>query len=93
MTRKFAVQNLSELDEGDFFGFLGPNGAGKSTTISLLSSLITPDIGKISFQENIVNIRKSIQQCRFQDPPLDRNATVKSNLIFAVVFITKAKVR
>ena len=66
--KKLAVQNLSfELDEGDFFGFLGPNGAGKSTTISLLSSLITPDIGKISFQgENIINIRKKIsQQCRF----------------------------
>ena len=86
--KKFAVQNLSfELDEGDFFGFLGPNGAGKSTTISLLSSLITPDIGKISFQgENIVNIRKKYLSnvgFIFQDPPLDRNATVKSNLIFA----------
>ena len=86
--KKFAVQNLSfELDEGDFFGFLGPNGAGKSTTISLLSSLITPDIGKISFQgENIINIRKKYLSnvgFIFQDPPLDRNATVKSNLIFA----------
>ena len=83
-----AVQNLSfELDEGDFFGFLGPNGAGKSTTISLLSSLITPDLGKISFQgENIINIRKKYLSnvgFIFQDPPLDRNATVKSNLIFA----------
>ena len=86
--QKLAVQNLSfELDEGDFFGFLGPNGAGKSTTISLLSSLITPDIGKISFQgENIINIRKKYLSnvgFIFQDPPLDRNATVKSNLIFA----------
>ena len=86
--KKLAVQNLSfELDEGDFFGFLGPNGAGKSTTISLLSSLITPDIGKISFQgENIINIRKKYLSnvgFIFQDPPLDRNATVKSNLIFA----------
>tara|TARA_B100001287_G_scaffold241312_1_gene216194 strand:- start:116 stop:1003 length:888 start_codon:yes stop_codon:yes gene_type:complete len=86
--KKLAVQNLSfELDVGDFFGFLGPNGAGKSTTISLLSSLITPDIGKISFQgENIINIRKKYLSnvgFIFQDPPLDRNATVKSNLIFA----------
>ena len=87
--KKLAVENLLpfELDEGDFFGFLGPNGAGKSTTISLLSSLITPDIGKISFQgENIINIRKKYLSnvgFIFQDPPLDRNATVKSNLIFA----------
>jgi len=86
--KKLAVQKLSfELDEGDFFGFLGPNGAGKSTTISLLSSLITPDIGKIYFQgENIINIRKKYLSnvgFIFQDPPLDRNATVKSNLIFA----------
>ena len=86
--KKLAVENLSfELDEGDFFGFLGPNGAGKSTTISLLSSLITPDKGKIYFQgENIINIRKKYLSnvgFIFQDPPLDRNATVKSNLIFA----------
>lgn len=86
--KKLAVENLSfELNEGDFFGFLGPNGAGKSTTISLLSSLITPDKGKICFQgENIINIRKKYLSnvgFIFQDPPLDRNATVKSNLIFA----------
>ena len=95
--KKFAVQNLSfELDEGDFFGFLGPNGAGKSTTISLLSSLITPDIGKISFQgENIVNIRKKYLSnvgFIFQDPPLDRNATVKSNLIFAGCLYNLSKI-
>lgn len=86
--KKLAVENLSfELNEGDFFGFLGPNGAGKSTTISLLSSLITPDKGKIYFQgENIINIRKKYLSdvgFIFQDPPLDRNTTVKSNLIFA----------
>ena len=86
--KKLAVENLSfELDEGDFFGILGPNGAGKSTTISLLSSLIRPDKGKIYFQgENIIDIRKKYLSnvgFIFQDPPLDRNATVKSNLIFA----------
>ena len=86
--KKLAVENLSfELNEGDFFGFLGPNGAGKSTTISLLSSLITPDKGEIYFQgENIINIRKKYLSnvgFIFQDPPLDRNTTVKSNLIFA----------
>lgn len=86
--KKLAVENLSfELNEGDFFGFLGPNGAGKSTTISLLSSLISPDKGEIYFQgENIINIRKKYLSdvgFIFQDPPLDRNATVKSNLIFA----------
>ena len=86
--KKLAVQNLSfELDEGDFFGFLGPNGAGKSTTISLLSSLISPDKGKIYFQgENIIDIKKKYLSnvgFIFQDPPLDRNVTVKSNLIFA----------
>ena len=86
--KKLAVENLSfELNEGDFFGFLGPNGAGKSTTISLLSSLIRPDKGKIYFQgKNIINIRKKYLSdvgFIFQDPPLDRNATVKSNLIFA----------
>ncbi len=52
LTRKFgditAVENISfGIDESEIFGFLGPNGAGKTTTIRMLSTLISPDSGKI----------------------------------------------
>lgn len=43
-----AVDKISlEISEGEIFGLLGPNGAGKSTTISMITSLIKPDKGKI----------------------------------------------
>jgi ABC-2 type transport system ATP-binding protein len=53
LTRKFkditAVKNISfYIDESEIFGFLGPNGAGKTTTIRMLSTLISPDSGKIT---------------------------------------------
>lgn len=53
LTRKFkditAVENISfDIDESEIFGFLGPNGAGKTTTIRMLSTLISPDSGKIT---------------------------------------------
>lgn len=37
------------LEEGESVGLLGPNGAGKSTTISMISTLLTPDNGDIHF--------------------------------------------
>ena len=53
LTRKFkditAVENISfDINESEIFGFLGPNGAGKTTTIRMLSTLISPDSGKIT---------------------------------------------
>lgn len=46
-----AVDDIDlEVREGEILGILGPNGAGKSTTISMLSSLIKPDGGKICFR-------------------------------------------
>ena len=45
-----AVDGLSfNLYKGEILGFLGPNGAGKSTTISILSTILKHDEGKIKF--------------------------------------------
>lgn len=45
-----AVDGISlEVNKGEVFGLLGPNGAGKSTTISMISTLITPSSGSITF--------------------------------------------
>lgn len=59
-----AVDNLSfNMEQGVLLGLLGPNGAGKSTTISMISTLLTPDSGTILFKgEDIVKNPKAIQR-------------------------------
>jgi ABC-2 type transport system ATP-binding protein len=37
------------VQQGEIFGLLGPNGAGKTTFLSIVSELVNPDSGSISF--------------------------------------------
>jgi ABC-2 type transport system ATP-binding protein len=47
---KMAVDGISfAVEKGEIYGFLGPNGAGKTTTISLITGLLSPDSGRITF--------------------------------------------
>ncbi len=38
-----------EIHDGEIFGLLGPNGAGKTTTISMISGVLRPESGRITF--------------------------------------------
>lgn len=38
-----------DVERGSLFAFLGPNGAGKSTTISMLTTLLRPTAGTVSY--------------------------------------------
>lgn len=52
-----------ELNEGEIIGLLGPNGAGKSTTISMVSTLIKPDSGDITYEgTSILDAPKPFQK-------------------------------
>lgn len=45
-----AVDDVSfEVKSGEIYGLLGPNGAGKTTTMSMISGLLAPDSGRITF--------------------------------------------
>lgn len=58
-----AVENLHfKLSTGEFFALLGPNGAGKTTTINMISTLLTPDTGKILLDGKDVYAYKSISK-------------------------------
>ena len=56
LTKKFgdktAVDGISfAVEGGEIYGLLGPNGAGKTTTLSMLSGLLSPDSGRITFDD------------------------------------------
>ncbi len=43
-----AIKDVSlDVQPGEIFGLLGPNGAGKTTILRALSTLITPDAGRL----------------------------------------------
>ena len=76
-----------KVREGEFFGLLGPNGAGKTTTINMMTSILKPSKGKIRIlgldvKKRAVEVRKNVGLV-FQDSALDRQLTVRENLIFA----------
>lgn len=50
------------IDEGESVGLLGPNGAGKSTTISMISTLLPPTKGKITYNE--IDVLKNPDELR-----------------------------
>ncbi len=44
-----ALDDLTlEIRSGELFGLLGPNGAGKTTTVKILTTLLTPTLGRAS---------------------------------------------
>ena len=44
------LDNVSfKINQGEILGLLGPNGAGKSTIFNLITGLIQPDYGTVSF--------------------------------------------
>jgi branched-chain amino acid transport system ATP-binding protein len=57
-----AVQAVERLDfavqDGEILGVIGPNGAGKTTAINLISGVIRPDSGRITFAgEDVTGMR------------------------------------
>lgn len=54
-----AVQGITfTLQPGQVLGYLGPNGSGKSTTVKMLTGLIEPSYGEVTY--NRQNIHKNL---------------------------------
>lgn len=81
-----AVRDISfGVERGSFFAFLGINGAGKSTTINILCTVLEKTSGSVKIDgydlDRQQNKIKELIGIVFQGSVLDRQLTVKENLI------------
>lgn len=90
--RLVAVNDLSlDVKQGEILGMMGPNGAGKTTVFNLLTGVIKPDEGTITFDGKDITHESPSRRCRqglgrtYQIPqPFDK-MTVFENLLVAAV--------
>lgn len=88
---KAAIDDLHlSLQPGDFVTVIGTNGAGKSTLMNLISGVLTPDVGTIEIDGQVVNRLSEHKRAPligrvFQDPLAGTapSMTVEENLAMA----------
>jgi branched-chain amino acid transport system ATP-binding protein len=96
LTRSFgslkAVDGVNlAVAPGEALGIIGPNGAGKSTLFNLVTGLLRPDAGSISFNGRDITRAPPRARCvagigrSFQIPHPFENLTVFENLLVAAV--------
>ena len=79
------LENISlDIDAGEIFGLLGPNGSGKTTLISIFSTLIYPEAGRLFILGmDARRERDAIRKCiniSTAKPNFPWSLTVKENL-------------
>jgi len=82
-----ALKGISfNIPQGECYGMLGPNGAGKTTTISIMSTLIEPNEGKVNIagyylKEKPLECKKNIGVVT-QEIALYNELSAYDNLLF-----------
>ncbi|MBI4432792.1 MAG: LPS export ABC transporter ATP-binding protein [Candidatus Omnitrophica bacterium] len=72
---------------GEIVGLLGPNGAGKTTTFYMVTGIVQPDSGTISFDRRDVTRYPMHQRAQMgigylsQEPSVFRKLTVEENIL------------
>lgn len=75
------------IKRGEIIGLLGPNGAGKTTIFYMIVGIISPNRGRIIFDNSDITRLPIHLRCRFgigylsQEPSIFRKLTVKENIM------------
>jgi lipopolysaccharide export system ATP-binding protein len=75
------------VKRGEIVGLLGPNGAGKTTTFYMVVGVITPNRGKIIFDNRDITSLPIHERARFgiaylsQEPSIFRKLSVEENIM------------
>jgi branched-chain amino acid transport system permease protein len=92
-----AVNDVSfELKAGEILGLIGPNGAGKSTMFNLITGVLRPDRGRISFLGVDITWRPQREIARagiartFQHVKLSPRMTLLDNVLLGMYPRTRA---
>ena len=82
------VDGLSiSVARSEIVGLLGPNGAGKTTTFYMAVGIVTPDEGKVIFDQEDITQKPIHQRCRLgmgylaQESSIFRKLTVAENIM------------
>ena len=76
-----------EIDAGEIVGLLGRNGAGKTTTFRMIIGMITPEAGRVTFQDRDVTALPMYKHALAgmgylsQEPSVFQRMTVEQNLL------------
>ena len=96
--RRPVVRDVSlSVRRGEAVGLLGPNGAGKTTVFYMITGLIAPDSGSISFDGEDVTLLPMYRRARLgigylpQEPSIFRGLTVEENIRAVLELNTKGK--
>jgi branched-chain amino acid transport system ATP-binding protein len=83
-----ALERVSfEVRKGQIKGLIGPNGAGKTTLFNIVSGLLSPDAGRVSFKDRAITGLKPYQIARlgisrtFQNPSLFLHMSTLENVM------------
>ena len=88
-----AIQDLSfVVERNEIVGFLGPNGAGKSTMLNMIAGDITPDTGRVIFNDQDITTLPLYKRSRvgitrtYQIPQPFSNLSVHQNVAVAAMY-------
>ncbi len=74
------------VERNEIVGLLGANGAGKTTTFYMITGLITPNEGKVFFDQQEITAMPMFERARLgmgylaQEPSIFRRLTVEDNI-------------